>query len=135
MIAAMSGTDPLSLVAAALAELKAAQSAQGRAITRLEMALAEGVRQGVQTLPNAPLPPCEHRREHRMGRPPKIGADPELQTFIAARLDSMTFQQIADDVAANFPSARRVGRDSIHRWYHKTARRTASRGGDNVGSF
>ncbi|MDZ4309960.1 MAG: hypothetical protein U1A24_05315 [Cypionkella sp.] len=32
-----------------------------------------------------------HRRAHRMGRPAKIAADPELQAFVNARFDTLTF--------------------------------------------
>lgn len=53
-----------------------------------------------------------------MGRPAKIEADAELKAFVAARLDTLTFDQIAIEVAAHFtlPAARR---SSIHRWWLK----------------
>lgn len=60
-----------------------------------------------------------HRRAHRMGRPAKIEADAELKAFVAARLDTLTFDQIATEVAAHFTPARRVSRSSIHRWWLK----------------
>ncbi len=63
---------------------------------------------------------AEHRREHRMGRPAKIDTDSELQAFVTARLDTLTFDQIAKEVAANFTPARRASRSSIHRWWQKT---------------
>ncbi len=61
-----------------------------------------------------------HRRAHRMGRPAKIAADAELQAFVAARFDTLTFEQIAKEVADNFPPERRVSLSAIHRWWQKT---------------
>ena len=60
-----------------------------------------------------------HRRAHRMGRPAKIATDSELQAFVSTRLDSLTFDQIATEVAAHFTPDRRVSRSSIHRWWLK----------------
>ena len=37
---------------------------------------------------------AEHRRAHRSGRPGKIEGDPELEAFILARIDTLTFAQI-----------------------------------------
>ncbi|MFV0408973.1 MAG: hypothetical protein ACK5LJ_04500 [Paracoccus sp. (in: a-proteobacteria)] len=54
--------------------------------------------------------------------PPKIQSDPELQTFIAARIDRMTFTEIAAEVARQFPPARRVGKTAIHDWWKKRNR-------------
>lgn len=71
---------------------------------------------------NTPFPtPTEakHRREHRMGRVPRIDADPELRTFVAARVDRRTFQEMADAVAAAFPPERRAGRSAIHAWWRR----------------
>lgn len=61
-----------------------------------------------------------HRRAHRMGRPAKIAVDSELQAFVNARFDTLTFEQIAKEVADNFPPERRVSLSAIHRWWHKT---------------
>ena len=61
-----------------------------------------------------------HRRAHRMGRPAKIAVDTELQAFVAARFDTLTFEQIAKEVADNFPPERRVSLSAIHRWWQKT---------------
>lgn len=63
------------------------------------------------------FPVTEHRRRHRLGRPAKIETDPELKAFIIARIDRMTFEQVASDVATHFPKDRRVGKSAIHdRW-------------------
>lgn len=61
-----------------------------------------------------------HRRAHRMGRPARIAVDSELQAFVAARFDTLTFAQIAKEVADNFPPERRVSLSAIHRWWQKT---------------
>ena len=55
-----------------------------------------------------------------MGRPAKIAVDSELQAFVAARFDTLTFEQIAKEVADNFPPERRVNLSAIHRWWLKT---------------
>ena len=112
-------TEVAPLISAALAELKAAHAAQDRAITRLEMALQQAVQQGLQHLPASEALPTDHRREHRPGVQRKIDADPELLTFIRARIDRLTFEQIAAEVADHFPPERRVRRSAIHAWWKR----------------
>lgn len=70
----------------------------------------------------ASAPVTEHRRLHRSGCPPKIDQDPALQTFILARLDRLTYQEIADEIAAAFPEDRRVSKSTVHAW-HKRRRK------------
>ncbi|TBN42687.1 hypothetical protein EYE42_04520 [Paracoccus subflavus] len=70
------------------------------------------------------LPPCtvpitEHRRQHRSGRPPVIDSNPVLQAFIVARLDRLTFKEIADDIARHFPADQHLHQSTIHRWSQK----------------
>ncbi|THD81537.1 hypothetical protein E7811_16665 [Aliigemmobacter aestuarii] len=98
-------SDFRSELRAALAELRASHAAQGRAIKALEAALEGAVQGAIAGQPEATAPPSEHRRKHKPGRPPKIEGDPELRAFIAARVASLTFHQIADEVAAHFPPA------------------------------
>jgi hypothetical protein len=74
---------------------------------------------------------ADHRRAHRRGIPAKIATDPELQAFVSARFDTLTFDQIAKEVAENFAPERRVSRSSIHRWWLKTG---GIRGGAIAGS-
>jgi hypothetical protein len=112
-------TDVAPLISAALAELTAAHAAQDRAITRLEMALQQAVQRGLQHLPASEALPTDHRRAHRPGFPCRIDADPELKTFIRARIDRLTFAQIADDIASHFPPARRVRSTAIHSWWKR----------------
>lgn len=81
----------------------------------LVKALSTGVQTTIKDDVNA-----AHRRAHRMGRPAKIAADSELQAFVTARFDTLTFEQIAKEVADNFPPERRVSLSAIHRWWQKT---------------
>ncbi|WP_062560814.1 hypothetical protein [Paracoccus aminovorans] len=100
--------DPLAAIDIALAEVGIAASALdrlGRALTTLRQSHLDG---RLSDLPPCDVPVIEHRREHRMGRAPKIDADPELPAFILARLDRLTYHQIAAEIAAHFPPARHV---------------------------
>ena len=109
----------LAQVALALAEVKAGQAAVARAVTGLEAALEVGLQEGLQSLPACTALPSEHRRAHRFGTPRKIDGDPELQAFIAARVDRLTFEQIAAEVAAHFPPARHVRKTAIWDWWKR----------------
>lgn len=119
----MQTTDQRALIAAALQELKASQAAQMRAINRLEIALEQSLQDGLQGVLESTVPVTEHRRQHRSGTPPRIDSDPELQTFILARIERLTFAQIASEVAQHFPTARRVGKSAIHHWWKMQRRR------------
>jgi hypothetical protein len=102
----------------------------------LEAGIERPVQDGIASLPLPAVPVSEHRRGHRPGRPPIIATDPALQAFIAARLDRMSFEEIAADVTRHFPKERRVGKSAIHAWYQsnrKGARRNAGRGPDHSG--
>lgn len=63
-----------------------------------------------------------HERRLRGGRgqPFKIDTDPELKAFVMARIFERTYQQIAQDIASEFPPDRHVSRSSIARWWAKT---------------
>lgn len=119
----MSKPDPLTLLAAGLAEAKAARATIDRAITALEQAIQQGVQDGMDAIPQVTVEASEHRRLHRPGPVPKIDADPDLQSFILARVDSMAFVDIAADVAKHFPESRRVGKSAIYGWWCKQNRR------------
>lgn len=69
--------------------------------------------------------PTEHRRKHRPGAVPKIDTDPELAAFITARIDRMTYVNIAAQVAEVFPNARRVSKSTIALWWSKERQRHA----------
>jgi hypothetical protein len=89
----------------------------GDALSRLAISLSTGLKTPVKDDVKA-----AHRREHRRGVVAKIATDSELQAFIAARFDTLTFDQIAKEVAQNFTHERRVSRSSIHRWWLKSQR-------------
>jgi hypothetical protein len=110
-------TDVRALISASLGEMKAAHAAQARASSRLELALEATVQEGFNALPSCNVPPSEHRRAHRPGKARIIPADPALQAFIRARIDSLTYVQIAAEVAAHFPPSRRVGKSAIQDWW------------------
>ncbi len=88
---------------------------------RLSLSTCEDIllENGIENLPLSDQPISEHRRQHRMGRPPKIDNDPELQAFIMARIDRMTYVQLADAIATHFPEPRRVGKSAIHAWNNR----------------
>lgn len=115
----MSDADPLTLLSVGLSEAKAAQAALYRAITALEEALQQGVQSGLNALPAAIGQASEHRRQHRSGVPSIIDSNPTLQVFILARLDRMTFKQIADEIAQHFPPNLHIHQSTIHRWFQK----------------
>ena len=116
----MSGDAPSA--SAALAQVAAHL---GRAVDAVEAA-----REAMDKAPsNAPSTPFEapstaadHRRQHRPGRPGRIDTDAELRAFILARIEIMTFPELADAVAEAFPPERRVAKSAIHRWWHRNGR-------------
>lgn len=60
---------------------------------------------------------AEHRRKHRAGVPGRIASDPELEAFIRARIDRLTYTQIVAEVAANFSPGRRTSLSALSRWW------------------
>jgi hypothetical protein len=112
----------------ALAEAQLRITLAMRATEVLRLELQHRLETGVEQPPEGPLQPLplptvpisEHRREHRPGRPHIIPTDPALQAFITARLDRMTFAEIAADVARHFPPDRQVKKSSIHTWWQST---------------
>lgn len=89
-----------------------------RAIEALEGIIQEGLEGpfngAFNGLPNAIV------RGHARG---KIERDPELQAFIRARCLTLTFPEVAAEVAANFPPERRVTTSTIHRWWHRRGKK------------
>jgi len=67
------------------------------------------------------LPPM--RQERRAGVAPRIDGDPELEAFIRARIDHMSFARLARAVADAFPPERRVHPATIHRWWQRQTKR------------
>ena len=99
--------------------LRAANDAHKEALNAFKTATKRAVRHGLNTLQPDAYPATDHRRRHRPGRPAKIDTDPELQAYIAARIDRMTFVQIADAIAGHFPTERHVRKTAIHAWWHR----------------
>ena len=103
--------------------IRAAMAALQHGLSCLEEAIEATVQDGLEGLPSPTAPVSDHRRAHRPGLPPKIAGDPELQAFIAARVDRMTFAAVAAavaaEVAAHFPPVRRIGRSAIYDWWRK----------------
>ncbi len=121
-------TGPLRDIEVALADIRVFKGMLTRLESTLESLRETALQDRLSQLPPCDVPVTEHRREHRSGRAPKIPNDPELQAFILARIDRLTFEGIAHDVAGHFPPARRVGRSAIHDWWKragKPARSTA----------
>lgn len=108
-------TDALAEARAQRDLLAAALAAQDRAISGLEAALQGTFKRGIEDLPEDLPPPSEHRSQHRPGVIAKLDRDPELRAFVEARLDRMTFQQIAAAVTERFPPDRRVRKSAIGR--------------------
>ena len=100
-------------------EIAAVLAANARQIEALKTTLQTAIegQENTRFMPSAPL--SEHRRLHRMGYPAKIDADPELQAFIRAHIDRLTFDQLATAVAQNFPPERNVRRSAIHAWWKR----------------
>jgi hypothetical protein len=117
----------LALAVRKLSELEAllrtSQEARTQASAALQRVFEEAEKGGSAALDPGAFPLTEHRLAHRPGRPPRIDSDPELQAFIAARIDRMTFVQIAEAIAGHFPSSRRVGKSAIHAWWQRNKRR------------
>ena len=95
-------------------DLRAANSC---VIKTLESAL----NQTVNGVLNGPLSAAEnnaaHRRAHRKGVLSRIASDPELETFIRARINALTFSEIVKEIHATFPPSRQTSLSAISRWW------------------
>ena len=92
-----------------------------------EPGLADGKRNAPSTAIETAFQPVlkdarEHRRLHKRGFPSPLDTDPELATFAAACLQTMTFEQTAAAITARFPEGRRTSMSSLHRWWHRHRR-------------
>ncbi len=106
-------------IATSLDMLEVATTANKRALIAVKSALKGSLKQGLDRLPISTIPITQHRKHHRCGRAAKIDSDPELQAFIRARIDRLTYQALAQDIATYFPPNRRVSRASIQRWWQR----------------
>ena len=94
----------------------------------LQRVIQWAIKQGVQSPVEGTVPPIDpHRAAHRVGSPSRIDTDPELTAFIRARIDRLTFKEIAADIAAHFPPDRRASVSGLHRWFHRQRRQAAGR--------
>ena len=117
--------DDLRFVAGMLAEARD-RLATATDIVNVASSALEAMTKGAdpeQCSPACAAPVPEHLREHRPGKPKKLAADPELRAFVEARFNRLTFEQIAEAVAANFPPERRVRRSAIHDWWQRVYKR------------
>lgn len=96
----------------------AAAAALSRALPPLEKAVPQPFKGASDPAETGPLPPpCEHRRLHRPGVPGRIDSDPELQAFIRARADRLTYDQLVAAIRDHFPPDRHVSRSTVHKWW------------------
>lgn len=109
-------TDRLTEIDTALA----AMASMERLARSLERLRGDLLQRSLSDLPRCDVLPTEHRRQHRPGVQGTIDANPELQAFNTARLDHLTFKQIAD----HFPPALHIHQATVHRWWHKRAATT-----------
>jgi hypothetical protein len=114
---AQAARDALAAVREARDLAEASEAATGRALESLQTLVRSLVEGTFEALPEPAAPPSEHRRAHRMGHPPKIDSDPELRAFVAARIDRMTFEALAAEIARHFPEPRRVRKSALHAWW------------------
>jgi hypothetical protein len=89
-------------------------------------ALAAGLEAAVNTPSKGPKTPLEDtspiaawRAAHRVGTPSRITSDPEVEAFILARIEAMTYTQIVAAVAQSFPKSRHISMSSLQRWWAK----------------
>ncbi|MCB1387571.1 MAG: hypothetical protein KDK12_00210 [Rhodobacteraceae bacterium] len=52
----------------------------------------------------------------------RLATDAELRVFVLARIERLSFDRIAAEIAEEFPPDRRVSRSSLHRWWHRHGR-------------
>lgn len=102
-----------------------AATALGAALEALSRALPAPL-EGPSSGP--PAPAARHIAEHRRGVVGKIERDPELEAFVRARIDTMSFPEIEAAIAAAFPPERRVTDSTLYRWWARSGLRAARRG-------
>ena len=93
------------------------RTANSRTIKTLESALDQAVKGTVNTPLTAIENSAAHRRAHRAGVLSRIASDPDLEAFIRAPIDTLTFAEIVKDVDAPFPPNRRTSVSAISRWW------------------
>lgn len=110
----------------ALAAIRVAKESLNRVECYLEGRLAAPVDSDARLH----LPGSNHLRDHRPGIPSRLDTDAELRAFVLDRIETLTYDQIVQAVAAAFPPERRTSRSSLSRWFRSQSRqrREASTG-------
>ena len=122
--------NPLALIDQIITQLRQVMARTDAAMacaTSVQHALSkpseEGVKHPVQPPLNTPKTRAQsqaaHRRAHRPGQPSKIESDPELEAFILARIDTLTYAQIVSEVRTTFPPDRHCSMSGLSRWWQK----------------
>jgi hypothetical protein len=106
--------DAAARIEAAAKALSTALEDPGKAASAAADALAAAL-----DGPGMAAGPAPMRQERRAGVAPRIDADPELEAFIRARIDHMSFARLGRAVADAFPPERRVHPATIHRWWQR----------------
>jgi len=115
----MSLTDAEQAASEILAMLVAMTVLQKGVLTTLQTSIKQRDKARLKALPVCDVPATQHRRDHRFGRPAKLDTDTELRAFVLARIDRLTYVEIADAIVAHFPPNRRVSKSSIHSWWNR----------------
>lgn len=106
--------------------LAAALDQNHRLIAMLQTPVQTPVQTPFKDRFNAPSTPHDpatrHRRNHRPGTLSRIAADPQIEAFIRARLDSLTLVAIVAETATTFPPERRISLSSLSRWWAKNGK-------------
>ncbi|MBU3031641.1 hypothetical protein [Paracoccus marinaquae] len=107
--------DLLTEIDTVRAEIEVMRGTLARLEAALEQLRGAALQHSLSQLPPCDVPSTEHRRAHRSGRPAIIDTDPELQAFILARLDRLTYHQVAAAIAEHFPPDRHISHATVHR--------------------
>jgi len=115
------------------AAMRVAQEASALALQRSKDALAI-INEAINTPDNghqtssqpAAYSEFNRRQASRPARISKLDTDAELRVFVLARIDHLSFEQIAHAVARVFPAERCLGKSAIHAWWNNRSHSTHS---------
>lgn len=110
-----------------IAHIEALEEAARTVLDHIDDVLAITAEIPVQHPLNPSSKAAEHRSLHRPGRPRRIDADPELRAFVEERIDRMTFEDLAEAIAQNFPPHRRIAKSALHDWFRNARPNTHPR--------
>lgn len=103
--------------------IRAAEASHILAMDALSQGLNRIVERGLEAPLQGPVygdvAPTDHRRDHRPGVPSKLDTDPELRAFVLARIDRLSFEVIAAEIAKAFPPHRRLAKSALHQWWQR----------------